>query len=70
MSANIQDFKPHNEWVYRDEPSLIEVFRAWCKKRHCAKCPAKPSKGMEGACFLSWQHLPAEDSALKERGIV
>ena len=70
MSADIKNFKPHNEWVYRDEPSLIEVFREWCKKRHCAKCPAKPSKGMEGACFLSWQHLPAEDSVLKERRII
>jgi len=70
VSADIKNFKPHNEWVYRDEPSLVEVFRAWCKQRHCAGCPAKGGNGMEGACFLTWQHLPAEEAVLKERGLL
>ena len=70
MSVDIKDYRPSNEWVYRDEPSLIEVFRKWCSEHKCAKCPAKGGNGIEGACYLAWKDLPAEESVIKAMGLV
>lgn len=62
---NDKDYTPNNEYVYKDAPSLIEVFRNWCKSRSCRGCPARGRKGKEGWCYVYWLQLPAEKEVTK-----